>query len=376
MKYYLIAGEASGDLHTSNLMRELKKHDPDARFRFFGGDLMLAQGGTLVKHYREMAFMGFTDVLANIRTIRRNMQLCKKDILQWNPDALILTDYAGFNLRIAEAVSKQDYQVFYYISPKVWAWKKSRIKKLKAFVSRLFVIFPFEVEYFRRNGLEVEYHGNPLTDAIALWKQERAQEPETAFTGNPDLPVVALLAGSRKGEIKHLLPEMLRATENTPGYRFIVAGAPGISPAYYQSFMDAHQAEIIFGQTYRLLSEAKAAVVTSGTATLETALFRVPQVVVFKTGKLTFAIGRLFVRIRFFSLVNLIAGKEVVKELLQKNLDQDIRKELKEILENTAYRQKMLEDYDKLIGTIGTEGASARVAARMVQILKSGKNKT
>lgn len=367
MKYYLIAGEASGDLHSANLMKAVKELDRNAEFRFFGGDLMQAVGGTLVRHYREMAFMGFTDVLLNIRTISRNLSFCKQDILFWKPDVLILTDYAGFNLRIAEFAGKQGFTVFYYIAPKVWAWKKSRIEKLRKFTDRIYVIFPFEPEFFRQHGLDVEFHGNPLSDAIDSWK---LQNPAPAHESG-SLPIIALLPGSRKQEIRHCLPEMLEAVKDFSQFSIKVAAAPSIDPEFYREFLSPYRAELVQGNTYGLLQNAFAAVVTSGTATLETALFKVPMVVVYKTGKLTYAIGRLFVRIRFFSLVNLIAGREVVKELLQRRLAGKIRREMEQITSNEDYRRKMLTDFDEIETLTGVPGSSSRVAASMINRLKS-----
>lgn len=373
MRYYLIAGEASGDLHGSGLMKSILREDPAAEFRFYGGDMMSKTGGTLVKHYREMAFMGFVDVLANIRTITRNLRHCKKDILNFRPDALILIDYAGFNLRIAEFAHENSLRTFFYISPKVWAWKKDRIVKLKKYVDLLFVIFPFEVEYFRENNLTVEFYGNPLLDAKAEY--HRNLSPDKDFRKENELsdePVVALLAGSRKHEVSRLLPQMVKAARHFPACQFIVAGAPSIPPEQYNRYLEGTGIKVIYNQTYRLLENANAAVVTSGTATLETALFRVPQVVVFKTGWFTFYLGRLFVKIRFFSLVNLIAGREVVKELLQFRLSKEIQAELNRVLFDAGRRKDILNGYDEIINILGGEGTSERIARRICDIT-SGK---
>ena len=369
MRYYLIAGEASGDLHGSNLMKALKETDAQAEFRYYGGDLMQAAGGSLVKHYREMAFMGFIDVLVNIRTIIKNMQLCKKDILQFSPDALILIDYAGFNLRIAGFSYRNSIRTFFYISPKVWAWKKKRIIKLKKYIHKLFVIFPFEVEYFRKNGLEVEFYGNPLLDALSQFKNSEASvadfRKENGISGKP---VVALIGGSRRHEISRCLPEMVKASKEFPEYEFVVAGTAAIPKEHYNKILQGSNIKIIFNQTYQLLQNAYAAVVTSGTATLETALFRVPQVVIFKTGTFTYHIGKFFVKIRFFSLVNLIAGREVVKELLQFNLSGDIAVELKRICQDKIRRNEILEGYDQIISSLGSEGTSNRIAKRIWEL--------
>ncbi len=371
MRYYLIAGEASGDLHGSNLVKALKETDPNADFRFYGGDLMesASAGGKLVKHYREMAFMGFVDVLANIRTITRNMSLCKKDILNFRPDALILIDYAGFNLRIASFAHKNSVKTFFYISPKVWAWKKNRIKKLRKYIDKLFVIFPFEVDYFRRNDLNVEFYGNPLMDSIAEFR--RTHKTGEEFRKENSLsqkPIIALLSGSRRHEISRCLPEMVVASKDYPEYEFVVAGAPSISPELYENILKDSNVKIVYQDTYNLLENAYSAVVTSGTATLETALFRVPQVVVFKTGNFTYHLAKLFVNIEFFSLVNLVAGKEVVKELLQFNLAGDISSELGKICRDDKIRLSMLNEYDKIISTLGGEGTSNRIAKRIWEL--------
>jgi lipid-A-disaccharide synthase len=369
MRYYIIAGEASGDLHASNLMKALKETDPLAEFRFYGGDLMKSVGGTLVKHYREMAFMGFTDVLANICTITRNLRICKEDILNFKPHALILVDYAGFNLRVASFAYKNAIKTIYYISPKVWAWKKKRIKKLKKYINKLFVIFPFEVQYFFKNGLGVEFYGNPLMDSLSQF--HNSPESKTDFRKENMLsqkPIIALLSGSRKHEISRCLPEMVEAAKQFPEYQFVVAGAPSIPAEHYMKILEGSDIKIVYNKTYNLLDIAYSAVVTSGTATLETALFRVPQVVVFKTGSFTYHVGKLFVKIRFFSLVNLIADRELVKELLQFNLARDIISELRSICKDAGRRNEILEGYDQIINSLGGEGTSNRIAKRIWEI--------
>jgi lipid-A-disaccharide synthase len=369
MRYYLIAGEASGDLHGSNLMKALRETDPQAEFRFYGGDLMKAVGGTLVKHYREMAFMGFMDVLANIRTITRNLRICRRDILDYRPHGLILIDYAGFNLRIAGFAHKNSVKTFFYISPKVWAWKKKRIKKLKKYIRKLFVIFPFEVEYFRENGLEVEFYGNPLMDALAQFRL--TLDPKSDFrkeNGLSEKPIIALLSGSRRHEISRCLPEMVMAARHFPEYEFVIAGAPSIPEEHYLKILEGNSIKIVSNKTYSLLMNSFAAVVTSGTATLETALFRVPQVVIFKAGPISYQLGKLFVKVRFFSLVNLIAGREVVKELLQFNLSRDIEMELRNICENESRRQQILAGYDHIITSLGGPTTSDRIAKRIWEL--------
>lgn len=370
MKYYLIAGEASGDLHASNLMKGLLDADADAEFRFFGGDKMSALGGTLVKHYRDMAFMGIVDVLANLRSISRNLSLCKEDIRKWKPDVVILVDYAGFNLRIAEFAKTLGIKVFYYISPKVWVWKKSRIEKLKKFTDRLFVIFPFEPAFFKEHDMEVEYFGNPLMDAFSEYQKTALKREDFLEEKHlQDEPYIALLSGSRKDEVKRCLPEMVKASLAFPEYQFVVAGAPSISDDLYRKYLSNTKIRVLSGSTYDILNHAEAAVVTSGTATLETAIFKVPQVVIYKTSPVNYRIGMLFLKIKFFSLVNLIAGKEVVKELLQFDLAANVRTELTKILNNNDYRQGMLKSYEELHESIGGPGSSQRIAKRMNELL-------
>jgi len=370
MKYYLIAGEASGDLHGSNLMKGIRDADKNANFRYFGGNLMQDQGGSLIKHYREMAFMGVIKVILNLSTIRRNLNLCKKDIIDFHPEAIILIDFPGFNLRIAKFARKNNFKVFYYISPKVWAWNKKRVKTIRETITKMFVIFPFEVDFYRNHDFQVGYHGNPILDAI----QEKINETDKTqdlFFGSQTSgkPVIALLPGSRKQEIYYCLPEMLAVISQFPDYQFIIAGAPGIDPSLYNSYLKGYNASIVYDKTYDLLTRSSAAVVTSGTATLETALMMVPEVVCYKMGPLTYNIGKHFVHIRFFSLVNIIMGKEVVKELLQSNISKGISEELKRILYSKEYRQAMLDNYTELKKILGTPGASGRVGKRMVELL-------
>ena len=375
MKYYLIAGEASGDLHASNLMASIKKHDAEADFRFLGGDLMLGQGGIQVRHYREMAFMGFIPVLLNLRTILRNMKTCSEDIREYKPDVVILIDYPGFNLKIAKFVKTElGIPVYYYISPKIWAWKKYRIKDIRKYVDKMLCILPFEVGFYKELQYPVKYVGNPSVDSVAF-RSDAGETFESFASANglEDKPVIALLAGSRKQEIKDNLPVMLEAVKGFTEYQAIIAGAPGISPEYYTRFIKGYQAQIVFGQTYRLLQQSKAALVTSGTATLETALFRVPQVVCYKVpaGKIAHFIFTRFFHIRYISLVNLIAEKELVKELFAKYFSmQNIHDELSRILTDTAYRQRMQEGYDDVIRILGKPGASERAAQVIVGSLK------
>ena len=378
MKYYVIAGEASGDLHASHLMRALKEQDARAEFRFWGGDLMKGEGGEIVKHYKELAYMGFVPVLLHLPTILSNMKLCKKDIMQWSPDVLILVDYPGFNLNIAKYIHKHsDIPVYYYISPKIWAWKEYRIKNIKRDVDELFSILPFEVEFFAGHQYPVHYVGNPCVDAVDAYCKEHPDGfPEfVADNGLSEKPVIALLAGSRKQEIKDNLPMMLEAAAPfTKDYQLVLAGAPGMDPAYYSDYINPNvPVKIIFGQTYRLLQHAQAALVTSGTATLETALFRVPQVVCYYTpvGKFIAFLRRHILKVKYISLVNLVADKEVVRELVADTMTVDnVRSELESLLYNKVYRNKVLEEYDRIIQILGPAGASGTAAREMVALLK------
>lgn len=377
MKYYLIVGEASGDLHASYLMAALREEDPQADFRFFGGDLMAAVGGTLVKHYKELAYMGFIPVLLHLRTIFANMKMCKEDIVAWAPDVVILVDYPGFNLDIAKFIhARTEIPAYYYIAPKIWAWKEYRIKNIKRDVDRLFSILPFEVEFFeQKHGYSIHYVGNPTMDEVSAFRAEHAETFSDFIRDNglEDKPVIALLAGSRKQEIKDNLPDMLRAASAFAGYQLVLAGAPGITPDYYKKYVGDVQVKIIFGQTYRLLQQAEAALVTSGTATLETALFRVPQVVCYHTpvGKLISFLRKHILKVRFISLVNLIAGREVVKELVADTMTVDnMKAELGLLLYNKEYRRRMLDGYEEVSVRLGPVGAPRIAAREMVKLLK------
>lgn len=377
MKYYLIVGEASGDLHASHLMAALKVEDPQAEFRFFGGDLMAAVGGTMVKHYKELAYMGFIPVLLHLRIIFANMKRCKEDIVAWQPDVVILVDYPGFNLSIAKFLrAKTHIPVYYYISPKIWAWKEYRIKNIKRDVDELFSILPFEVEFFEdKHHYPIHYVGNPTVDEVTLF---RAEHPETfdGFVRENNLdskPIIALLAGSRKQEIKDNLPDMLRAASAFPEYQLVLAGAPGISPDYYHEYVGDAKVKILFGQTYRLLQQAEAALVTSGTATLEAALFRVPQAVCYHTpiGKVISFLRRHILTVKYISLVNLIANREVVKELVADTMTvEQARAELERILYDKDYRQRMLHGYEYMAARLGDAGAPKRAAKKMVRLLR------
>lgn len=368
MKYYLIAGEASGDLHASNLMAALKTQDEKADFRFFGGDLMQAVGGTLVKHYREMAFMGIIPVLLNLRTILKNMKTCQEDIKQYRPDAVILIDYPGFNLKIAKYVKTVlDLPVYYYISPKIWAWKQYRIKDIRRYVDYMFCILPFETDFYDRLDYPVEYVGNPSVDSVAQYKEKQATSPDTFLDDEAlsDKPILAILAGSRRQEIKDNLPTMLDVAADFPDFQPVIAGAPGIEPEYYKQYIGSHPAKIVFGKTYDLLQHSHTAMVTSGTATLETSLFRVPQVVCYyvAAGWLSSFIFRHFFNTRYISLVNLIARREVVQELFGARFSRkQIHDELDMLLRDECYRQDILEGYNDVIIQLGEPGASQRTA--------------
>lgn len=378
MKYYLIAGEASGDLHASNLMKAILQEDPKAEFRFFGGDLMAKAGGTCVKHYRDMAYMGFIPVLLHLRTIFRNLSCCKQDILTWKPDVLILIDYPGFNLKVAKFIKQHSsIPVYYYISPKIWAWKEYRIKNIRRDIDKLLSILPFEVDFFKKHHYPVNYVGNPCVDAVQTFR-ENYQESLNEFQLRNKLdnrPIIALLAGSRKQEIKDNLPRMTEASKDFPQYQFVVAGAPGIDPEFYQQFI-GKDTKILFGQTYPLLTHATAALVTSGTATLETALFKVPQVVCYYTaaGKLVSFLRRHILKVQYISLVNLISGNEAVTELVADGMTvTNLKAELKQILPDGNKRSKMLSDYEQLIQALGTAGASQRAAEIIISSLSGCK---
>lgn len=367
MKYYLIAGEASGDLHGSNLMQALKQQDTQANFRFFGGDLMQAQGGYLSKHYQEMAFMGFVEVLFNVRRIFANINQCKADILDYQPDVLVLIDFPGFNLRVAEFAKAQGIKVVYYISPKVWAWNTKRVEKIKRVVDKLLLILPFEVDFYRSHQYEAEYVGNPLMDAISAHQINAAFRHDNQLS---DKPIIALLPGSRKQEITRLLPVMIGAAKEFPDYQIVVAGAPSFPKDYYAPYLQGDEV-LVVNQTYDLLGNAVGAMVTSGTATLETALFKVPQVVCYKGHPLTIAIGRMLIKLRFISLVNLIMDKAVVQELIQHDCTaENIKQHLTRILPGGSAHQQLMKEYQVVAEKVGTAGASARAAGSIIQFIQ------
>lgn len=368
MKYYIIAGEASGDLHGSNLMKELKIKDPQAEFRFWGGDLMQQQGGALVKHYKDLAFMGFSEVLMNLRTILSNISFCKKDIQQYKPDAVILVDYPGFNLRIAEFVKNLGIRVYYYISPQIWAWKRGRVHKIKKFVDRMFVILPFEKNFYAGYDYEVDFVGHPLLDAMKDLPEIDVEKFKSGH-GLDSRKVIALLPGSRKQEIRKKLPVMLSVEKDFSDYQFVVAGAPSLDLEFYKEIA-GDRIRIISNKTYDLLRISEAALVTSGTATLETALLNIPEVVCYKGSRISYEIGKRVVKyIKFISLVNLIMDREVVKELIQQELNtRNLKSELTKILTEPK-RSRILNDYKELRQKLGGQGASERTAELIVRDL-------
>lgn len=383
MKYYLIAGEASGDLHASHLMKALRQEDAEAEFRFIGGDLMKAEGGTLVRHYSTLAFMGFVPVLMNLRTIMRGMKQCRKDVLDWQPDVLILVDYPGFNLGMAKFIRHHapGIRIFYYISPKIWAWKEWRMKSIRRYVDRVYSILPFEVEYFQnRHQYEIDYVGNPTLDEIDRYKQKHDVDFARFIVENEldERPIVALLAGSRRQEIRDNLSRMIDAVRPLLNdYQIIVAGAPGIDAGYYAQWTESASVHVLYGQTYRILQHSTAALVTSGTATLETALFRVPQVVCYYLNAAWFYrfLRFLLVKVQFISLVNLVAGREVVKELVGSDMSaENARRELLSILPGGENRETMLTDYEEVARRLGEPGAPKRAAEYMLARLKTPSN--
>ncbi|MGI8892418.1 MAG: lipid-A-disaccharide synthase [Bacteroidia bacterium] len=364
MKYYIIAGEASGDLHASNLVRELKKLDSEAEVHGWGGDMMQEQGVNIVKHYRDLAFMGFIEVIANLRTILQNIRFCKEDILNFNPDIIILVDYPGFNLRIASFAKLKGFKVFYYISPQIWAWKQSRVHQIKKHVDKMFVILPFEEKFYKDFDYKVDFVGHPLLDAIVQRKSDKQEFREKNHLEAK--PIVALLPGSRQQEIATMLPLMLSVKKDFPDYEFVVGAAPSVHESFYEKVINDKSVKVVSGQTYDLLEHSEAALVTSGTATLETALFEVPEVVCYKGNKLSYLIARSLVKVDFISLVNLIMGKEIVKELIQDELNkQNLKMELEKLLYNDEYRIQIKGNYKILKEKLGGSGASAETAKLM-----------
>jgi len=377
MKFFIVSGEASGDLHGANLVKELKRLNPNATFVGWGGDLMQKQGVEIKKHYKELAFMGFLEVIKNIRTIFKNIKLCKQQIVEENPDAVIFIDYPGFNLRMTKFAKKQGFTTLYYISPTVWAWKENRIKTIKEYVDKLFVILPFEKQFYAERGCDVEFVGHPLIDAVADFRQNNALSKDDFLKkyNLSDTKIVALLPGSRKQEIKKKLPIMLAVAKKHPEFQFVIGGAPGLEKAYYESVLEGNKIKIIYNDTYNLLNNAYAGLVTSGTATLETALFQVPQVVCYQTSGFSYAIAKRLVNITYISLVNLILNKEVVKELIQNELNEgNLIREFNLLIEKEA-RQKMLEAYRELDTLCGGVGASKNTAKGMLAIVNEKKRR-
>ncbi|MDQ6903206.1 MAG: lipid-A-disaccharide synthase [Bacteroidota bacterium] len=364
MKYYIIAGEASGDLHGSNLIKEIKKLDPNAVIRGWGGDKMEAAGAVLAKHYRDLAFMGFAEVAKSLPAILKNFKFCKQDIQQFRPNAVILINYSAFNLRMAKWTHQNNYKTIFYISPQVWAWKASRVKSIKKYVDKMIVILPFEKEFFKKWNYEVDYVGHPLADVIEKYKVEHSSLKR-------ELNTIALLPGSRRQEIKSQLPIMLEASKNFPGYNFIVAKAPSIEDEFYTPFLAAYtNVNTISNDTYSLLMQASAALVTSGTATLETALFGVPEIVCYKASSISYAIAKRLVKLKYICLVNLIMDKEVVKELIQDELTpENITKELKNILFDKIKRESIEKDYEALRNLLSEGGNASANAAKIINDL-------
>jgi len=368
MKYYIIAGEASGDLHGSNLIREIKKLDNIADIRCWGGDLMEHAGGKVVKHYRDLAFMGFIEVVKNIGTIISNLKFCKKDIADFQPDVIVLIDYPGFNLRIAEWAKQQGFKIVYYISPQVWAWKENRVKKIRKNVDKMLVILPFEKNFYRKWDYDVEYVGHPLADVVDSAQSDIKPLPGAILSPLNENNIIALLPGSREQEVAKKLPVMLEVSKNFPDYRFVIAKAPSLKDEFYEKFMEPHKnVRSIRNKTYQLLLQSKAALVTSGTATLETALFGVPQVVCYKGSNISYQIAKRLVKIKFISLVNLIMDKEVVKELIQDEMNvQNVKYELTKILKDQDVINKMKEDYADLKKLLSEGGHASKKAAKSI----------
>ena len=375
MKYYLIAGEASGDLHGANLMKGILKCDPDAEFRFWGGDRMAEVGGVerLAKHYRHTSFFGVSEVLKNLRTIFSQLDECQRDVEAFAPDVLICVDYPGFNFKMAKFAHRRGIPVFYYISPKVWAWKERRVELIRKYVTRLYIIFPFEVEYFRERGIEAVYEGNPIMDPIAeRLAATPSREEFMRAQGLDGRPIVALLAGSRKSEIRRNLNFMKALAASREEYQFVVAGVSWIAPELYDSFLAGSGVKVLTDRTYELLKHSAAAVVCSGTATLETALIGTPEVVCYRMDEFSYRVARVFVKIGFISLVNIIMGREVVKELIQHDMTVELASaELSRIVEGGSGHERMMADYGELARIVGGAGASERFARRMVEELKT-----
>lgn len=370
MKYYLIAGEASGDQHASKIMEKLKQNDPKFEFRFFGGNLMKQQSGTLVKHYKEMSYMGLWEVVKNLGKIKENLKLCKEDIIKWKPDVVILIDYPGFNLKIAKFAKNNNFKVVYYISPKVWVWKTSRVKIIKKYIDKMYVIFPFEVDFYKKFNYDVSFLGNPTLETVYEHKQNKIDREEFKITNNlTDKPIIALLPGSRVQEISKILPVMCNIIDEFTDFQFVVAGVSFVEKELYTNIVQDKNIKVVFDDTFNLLRMSQVAVVASGTATLETAIFNVPQVVCYKTSKLSYRVGKAVVKTKYFSLVNILMQKQVVVELLQNNLEQDIIDELKKLTTDKVYNSEMLSNYKALSDLLGEPGVSGKISNDIVKLL-------
>jgi len=368
LKLYVIAGEASGDLHASNLMQALLEENSNIDFRYWGGDKMNDVQPGMAKHIKELAFMGFVEVLMNLRTILKNISFCKKDILEYKPDALVLVDYPGFNLRIAEWAKSQGIKVYYYVSPQIWAWKQNRVHKIKKVVDQMYVILPFEQEFYKKFDYDVEYVGHPLLDEIGKYDFKNSKQDFLSRNKLDERPIIAVLPGSRKQEVSKKLPIMLEAVKSYNDHQIVIAGAPTLSAEFYNSIDTS--VKIVFGETYELMSNSKAAIVTSGTATLETALFKVPEVVCYKGSKISYMIAKRLIKVKYISLVNLIMDEEVVKELIQDECtSKNISEELDRLIKDESYRSQLLEKYNQLELILGGGGASKKVAQSLLKTI-------
>lgn len=375
MKYYIISGEASGDLHGSNLMKAIYRHDPQAEVRFWGGDLMQSVGGTMVKHIRDLAIMGIVEVVAHLRTVLANIRLCKQDILVYNPDAVIFIDYPGFNLRIAKFTHSHGFKNFYYISPQVWAWKKGRIKTMRRVLDKMFVILPFEKPFYDKYGVEnVEYVGHPLLDAVADFNSGHTADEFRRQHNLDDRPIIALMPGSRKMELRKMMPTMADLASRHPEYNFVIAGMTLLGDSFYKPFLTSENVTLVYNQTYLLLQSAFAGVITSGTATLEAALFHLPQVVCYRANALTVAFAKRFAKVEYISLVNLIANKPVVRELIQEDLNKNtLETEFSKITKDKNNRMTMVAEYENIEKMLGSQGVSDKAVLSILKTLKGTK---
>lgn len=364
MKYYLVAGEASGDLHAANLLRELKLRDPKAEFRAWGGDLMKAEGATIVKDYRDLAIMGFIEVVMRLGTIFRNFKLVKQDVSQWKPDVVILVDFPGFNLRVAKIVHELGIPVLYYISPTIWAWNRKRVYKIIKYVDRVFCILPFEKAFYAKYGYTADFTGHPLLDEVKKYHDSNAVEEDGR-------KIIAVLPGSRNQELKKILPPMLEVAKNFPQYRFVIGGAPGQTLEFYQSIMQGNKMEIVFGKTYQLLNQAYGGLIKSGTSTLEAAFFNLPQVVCYKASSISYYVARYISNVKYISLPNVIMDEVIVTELIQDDMSvEKMTLELKKITEDETFRSKMLANYKRIFDKLGGEGATAKIADLIIEHLR------